>query len=277
MSGLGQRFLFSTILLGGAILVLWLDRALGSSIGFLALALGFAALAWLEYLQLVAIVDAGFRLGGLTYLLLGLVGEWLLGQGEGGESVEPFYLAALAMGFPAGMLLWSFHAPPDRERVRELGVAALGMCYLLYPIICCLWLRRLGLDWALLLILLVKGNDIGAYLVGRSLGRTPLSSISPKKTWEGSIGGLLFGILVVLGFAAWDRSPPFGAAYGMLVAVVVGTAGQVGDLAESYLKRSYAVKDSGALVPAFGGALDILDSLLFAAPVLYFMSLGRTG
>jgi phosphatidate cytidylyltransferase len=123
-----------------------------------------------------------------------------------------------------------------------------------------------GTAWVLLLILVVWGYDTGAYLTGRWLGRRRLiDHISPAKTIEGLLGGLLTATIAagigawILGLAPWQP---------LVVGPLVGLAAQAGDLAESMLKRAADRKDSGGLIPGHGGILDRVDSFLFAAPVL---------
>ncbi len=131
-----------------------------------------------------------------------------------------------------------------------------------------------GTTWVILTILLtVKATDIGAYFGGRALGRHKLIPwLSPGKTWEGLACGLLTAGLV--GIACWfgpglhERIPwPRMFLFG----VVIGGIGQLGDLLESLMKRDAEVKDSGRLVPGFGGILDIIDSPLLAAPFAYLL------
>jgi phosphatidate cytidylyltransferase len=120
----------------------------------------------------------------------------------------------------------------------------------------------------LMFIFVVKSSDIGAYTFGRLFGKHKLSPrVSPKKTWEGLGGAVIAAALVSVAFAAvfgimtiW-LAPVFGAC----MAVV----GQLSDLSESMLKRDAQQKDSSNRVPGFGGILDVIDSLLFAAPVAY--------
>lgn len=117
-------------------------------------------------------------------------------------------------------------------------------------------------------LVITKLGDIGAFLVGVSVGRHPLiPRISPKKTVEGSIGGLAFSV-----FGAVACRPFIGFSYAHLVllGVIFGVIGQLGDLSESLLKRDCQVKDSGNIIPGMGGLLDEIDSLLFAAPAFYF-------
>ncbi len=120
--------------------------------------------------------------------------------------------------------------------------------------------------WILLLIVAVWSYDTGAYLVGRSFGRTRfLTHISPSKTVEGLIGGVI-ATMVVTALMLWalGQSPAHALTLGPLVAL----AAQAGDLAESVLKRAAGAKDSGTLIPGHGGILDRADSFIFAAPIV---------
>ncbi|MFH0751615.1 MAG: phosphatidate cytidylyltransferase [Chloroflexota bacterium] len=120
--------------------------------------------------------------------------------------------------------------------------------------------------WILVLLAGVWSFDTGAYLVGRAIGRRPfLPWISPKKTLEGVLGGLVSGTLGVAVVLALSSENPLEA---LVLGPLLGAAAQTGDLAESLLKRAAAVKDSGTLLPGHGGILDRIDSILFAAPVL---------
>jgi len=127
------------------------------------------------------------------------------------------------------------------------------------------------------LIAVVKAGDIGAYTGGRLFGRHKMAPrLSPGKTLEGAASGLLFSVLAGMGVFYWlapaiapglaTPTPAAIAAFSLLISV----AGMAGDLAESLLKRDSGLKDSSAWMPGFGGVLDILDSILFAAPIAYF-------
>jgi len=122
-------------------------------------------------------------------------------------------------------------------------------------------------------ILVTKGSDVAAYIVGSLLGRRPLvPRISPKKTVEGAIGGLLVGMLAGLACALWLPLPlELPVWRGLLVGGLLSIVGQFGDVAESVLKRDAGVKDSGARLPGLGGILDVIDSMLFATPLMYFL------
>jgi len=119
----------------------------------------------------------------------------------------------------------------------------------------------------LMILLVVKSTDIGAYFGGRATGRHKLIPwLSPGKTWEGLGFGLLTAALVASAFAHALREPVWKTA---LFGICIGAIGQAGDLLESLMKRDAQVKDSGRLIPGFGGILDVVDSPLFAAPFAY--------
>ena len=114
-------------------------------------------------------------------------------------------------------------------------------------------------------------NDTMAYLVGSLIGKTPLSGVSPKKTWEGTVGGIIF--CIVLMYFLWGRltyalHDTMNMLFGIIAAIAAGT-GILGDLLESKLKRMAGVKDSGTLMPGHGGFLDRFDSLLLATPFVW--------
>ena len=113
-------------------------------------------------------------------------------------------------------------------------------------------------------------NDTMAYFVGSLIGKTPLSAISPKKTWEGTVGGVILSIGVMGAIGYWLYNTPnwslFAPVHWMTVAAIAAIAGTFGDLLESKLKRMAGVKDSGHIMPGHGGFLDRFDSLLVAAP-----------
>ena len=139
-----------------------------------------------------------------------------------------------------------------------------------------------GASLVVFLLCVVWAGDITALYVGKSFGRHKLAPrLSPNKSWEGAIGSvagsvLVTALLLVLAhylLANWDTaalSYPEESWFWLLLAVVVNVAAQVGDLAESALKRSAGVKDSGTLLPGHGGMLDRIDALLIAAPVLWY-------
>jgi phosphatidate cytidylyltransferase len=208
----------------------------------------------------------------------------------GGSRVNGFawFAIALAMG-----LIMAFVA--ELRRFNSSGMATTNIARASFAILYVgalvsflVWLRllytppwgtdgRWGMVALLSLISTVKMSDIGQYTVGRLIGRHKLApAVSPGKTWEGAAGGLLFAIVAALivfqwgtGWIVGSSSATTGPIRIVLFAVAVAAAGMIGDLAESMLKRDAGVKDSSEWMPGFGGVLDLLDSLLVAAPVAY--------
>lgn len=136
--------------------------------------------------------------------------------------------------------------------------------------------------WAGVFLLAVTWlTDTGAYFVGRIVGGTKLSpDVSPSKTWSGAAGGLAMGTLAGLAvwtLAGWAMDTPSPFVIGLLISVIVSIAAQAGDLSESAVKRRFAVKDSGDIIPGHGGLMDRIDSLTMAALVLWFIGLAHRG
>ena len=131
--------------------------------------------------------------------------------------------------------------------------------------------RFVGTTMHIVMILLcVKFTDIGAYFTGKSIGKHKLIKwLSPGKTWEGLAGGLAVAGLVGAICSRWIVEVTWWQ--GIIIGVVLGFVGQCGDLLESLMKRDAEVKDSGSLIPGFGGVLDVIDSPLVAAPVAYLL------
>ena len=153
--------------------------------------------------------------------------------------------------------------------IHNIAASFFAIMYLGFLSMFVLGIRVMHGPWVLLMfIFTVKGSDIGAYTLGRLFGKHKMCpNISPGKTWEGLAGAALFGVLVSFGFSHFCDIMPtlwavgFGAAFGVL--------GQMGDLAESMIKRDAASKDSSSSIPGFGGILDVIDSPLATAPIAF--------
>lgn len=180
---------------------------------------------------------------------------------------EVHYEVLLAFGIMACFLY-------QRIRYGISGVLANcgGACFSIMYLGLAIFIMAVRIEFGvwhlLMLIFVVKCSDIGAFTFGRLFGRHKFSPvISPKKTWEGMIGAVIFAAVVAVGFAvscdimSWRSGVIFGVIFAFL--------GQLGDLAESMLKRDAEVKDSSNNVPGFGGILDVVDSLLVTAPFGY--------
>lgn len=229
---------------------------------------------WVEYQRLVAKFEPdyasitpfhryGVMLAGWCFLLVFTSDEFSVGS-----------LSLHAIGWWMG-LLFLFMLPitellfTRNIQLKNIRYSALGLLYI-------------SLSWGLLMDLRTKPeygyllplgiifsiwiNDTMAYLVGSMIGKTPLSAISPKKTWEGTIGGIIISIAAMC-LLAWYTNLPI--LHTGIIATISAVAGTFGDLLESKLKRMAGVKDSGQIMPGHGGFMDRFDSLLFATPFVW--------
>ncbi|WP_409523488.1 CDP-archaeol synthase [Nitrincola sp. MINF-07-Sa-05] len=172
-----------------------------------------------------------------------------------------FWLAALIMvlRYPSSSF-WS-----NQANKMLIGIAVLVPAWLAMTAIKA-WTH--GEFLILLLLALVWGADIGAYAAGKTLGkRKLLPEVSPGKTREGCVGGLLVCVLVGVAYSMLRELPLTATVYFVLLSLITGMASVLGDLFESMLKRERGIKDSGRLLPGHGGVLDRIDSLTAAAPV----------
>jgi phosphatidate cytidylyltransferase len=162
-------------------------------------------------------------------------------------------------------------AAVPRLALTLLAVAYLGLLPCFFAQI--RWLSHNAFVSAVMLALVIfvpKCNDIGAFFTGTFLGKHKMTPVlSPKKTWEGFVGGMLAGAAVAVGLSFAAPVFPGGVLEAVAFGLVIGVAGILGDLAESLIKRDCGAKDASKSIPGFGGVLDVVDSVLFAAPVAY--------
>lgn len=219
------------------------------------------ALAAFEWTGLAGLESLAAKLG---YVLLVAVVFVLLRMAASGLEALIAVLAAVLLWWFAA-LLWIVFAPARGGRV---AAAVAGLLTLAPTGLAASWLYAgspRGPWLVLFVIALVGAADIGAFFAGRSFGRVPLAPrVSPKKTWEGVIGGFVAATLVAW-FANMFLKLPGAAFFALCVATVVLSI--VGDLAESLLKRHAGLKDSGSVLPGHGGVLDRIDSLTAALPM----------
>ncbi len=171
-------------------------------------------------------------------------------------------------------LLFLFRLPEITEVHNRLGWIILGLVYLPFLLGHLIPLRMLpqGQEWIFMTLIVVMSCDSFAYFIGRSLGKNKLyPAVSPNKSIEGALGGIFGSILAVL-IVKYTFLPIIGVFGAVLIGLVLGVMGQLGDLFESLLKRACQVKDSGTMIPGHGGILDRLDSLLFAFPIVYYIA-----
>lgn len=212
-----------------------------------------------------------YRAFGITIGMLVPIITHLQMGGDGYFAAEPFFIVIAC--------LFTFVLQMTRrdgsQAIASIAATLFGLFYIAWFLSFSIKLKFLP-DGSLLVVFLVvvtKLGDIGAYLVGRAIGRHSLiPRISPKKTVEGTIGGLLFSLAGAL--ASRSYLPLFSFQHLIVLGSLLGVIGQVGDLAESLLKRDCGAKDSGSNLSGFGGFLDLLDSLLFTTPIFYFYVMG---
>jgi phosphatidate cytidylyltransferase len=203
---------------------------------------------------------------------LSVVAGVLCGVGLAYAVSPPALLLSIVLPCLFLALVYLFRFQDMQSVSRDLAVSLLGLFYVPLLLSHAVLLRALpaGRDWIFLVLFVVMASDTLAYFSGMKFGKHRLyASVSPKKTIEGSLGGLLGGVLGALICKLWFFAE-LGSVDILLIGVGVGAFSQLGDLVESLLKRSFGVKDSGTLIPGHGGILDRLDSLLFAFPVTYY-------
>lgn len=260
MSNLTQRILTALV---GVPLILGITYLGGWYFGALVIVLCVGAQA-----ELYAFLKAA----GVAPARVGLV----IGAMIAAHALTP-WAVPLALLLTLCLVAWSAFTTAEQP-LLSLGGTLFGIIYpaLLLSFLIDLRLTRgpeVG-SWEAFLLtitvfILVWATDIMAYVVGKSIGKHPLAPlISPKKTWEGSIGGAVGAVIVaallklfLLTFLAWPHI--------IVMALLCGVFSQLGDLTESRMKRSVAVKDSGNLLPGHGGFLDRFDAMILAAPAVY--------
>ena len=188
---------------------------------------------------------------------------------EGGELLDPrlhLLSAGLFLAVGLGSLVLLGGTPPE-EAIPALGILGFGTPYFAVAIASLYFLQREDPWLVFLLMLIVWLGDTAAYYVGSRIGRHRIApTVSPKKSWEGSIASLVTAVIAAAAWSAWRLGAVEPAILGL--AGLVSIAAQIGDLVESLIKRGAGVKDSGSILPGHGGLYDRLDATLFAAPVL---------
>ncbi|MEI6149471.1 MAG: CDP-archaeol synthase [bacterium] len=298
MTPLIRRVISAAVLLGSVFLILF---KLPSIFG-VAVILGLGTVSLLEFYGILrnAGIPAFRNLGIASGLALIFSGYLSLNIGlilphpdsEGWRDLPVMVMTVLVFAICVRQF-------PQKDNPQPLPTIACTLFGLIYVPFLLMFLLGLAFRWTptpwtsplsstavrllLYLIVVVKASDVGAYFVGNAIGRHKLfPRISPGKTWEGLAGGLVTGVLASLAFFCLLRGEitgPSPALFGCLsldmadawiLGVLLAAIGVIGDLVESLLKRSAGLKDSGHLLPGMGGILDVLDSLLFAGPTLYF-------
>ncbi|MBI4164952.1 MAG: phosphatidate cytidylyltransferase [Acidobacteria bacterium] len=236
---------------------------------FLAVVLLLAGLALHEYFLLCR--ASGFRvLAELGYAGTGGVCLAEAHAARGGANLTFVVFGVFLLLTLAAALV---QVREVKDYLAAVATTALSVLYVGLPLALLIPIRfkdpASGFHWVFVLFLTIWAGDIFAYFIGRTVGRHLLfPRVSPKKTWEGSVAGFAGSLLAAWAYTHWA----WRAADGVIVLILAGLiaiAGQVGDLAESAMKRSAGVKDSGSLLPGHGGMLDRIDAMLFGSAVLW--------
>ena len=187
-----------------------------------------------------------------------------------------FALVIIALWAFAPMVFFMLtHPSPSRQWTADISKVVLGPIYIGIPLAMLGTIDRLpnGNIWIFFLLAIIFANDTGAFYFGRFFGKHKLyEAVSPKKTWEGAVGGLLSSILAAIWFLALLHMIRIDIRIDIniiILTLALSVMGQIGDLVESMLKRNHGVKDSGKILPGHGGVLDRIDGLLFAIPILF--------
>ncbi len=278
------RIVLGTIMIAAIAAVLWWDHHLQEAqwpvVGapLFALAVILVVAGYLEFARLAG--AAGVLVlrctGAACAIALAGLPMWLQVDCGAGLPAQRVPLVAFA-AIVVAVFLAQMASHRTDQAIRRIAGTLMGIAYLGILTACLVALRvEFGIPALVMFLAAVKFTDIGAYFTGTLIGRHKLIPwLSPGKSWEGLLGGLAAGAGAAIG-ANWL----LGSAGGGLIMTVsaaavfglsMGLAGQFGDLCESLLKRDANLKDSGAVIPEFGGVLDIVDSPLVAAPIGYVL------
>jgi phosphatidate cytidylyltransferase len=243
---------------------------------------------WIEYQKLVALIDPGYKEITPFHKYGVMLAGWCLMLWFTSDAYHLFGLRLHEIGWWLGLII-AFLLPitellfTKNIRLKNIAHSFFGLIYISLSWGLMMDLRRefylaeINInymsppDWHFMvapcaIIASIWINDTMAYVVGSFIGKTPLSKISPKKTWEGTIGGIILA-MVVTGLIAWQFN--FNVKEIILIAAISSIFGTFGDLLESKLKRLAGVKDSGSFMPGHGGFLDRFDSLVVAVPFVW--------
>ncbi len=238
---------------------------------------------WVEYQELAGLIDKDYTQLSLLHRYGSMLLGWtlVLWMTDSSFNVNGIMLHTVArklfLGLAIGLLVAEVLLK-QQLNLRSLGYSVAGFVYISLSWALMLDLRSSSANvfigypgWVLPVVIIASIwiNDTMAYIVGSFIGKTPFSSISPKKTWEGTIGGAVLAVIAVV--LAGHYSYDFEWKPLLLIAATAAVTGTAGDLLESKLKRMAGVKDSGQLMPGHGGFLDRFDSLLIAIPFVWLV------
>jgi len=232
---------------------------------------GLALLGFWEYARATGLVRDRLLVGAVMISIVALAGDVALA-----ERLRPLDWLEVYLAMPIVATALMVCIPIVRNRttgeLQRMALSVFGFIYIgwMFGHMAILANARNAYGYLMYLFFAVELNDISAYVCGRLFGRRLLrSNISPKKTWEGAVGGL--AVSLALPWLLWFSFPHFGAVELVLTGLIVSIGGQLGDLVMSLIKREAGVKDMGSILPGHGGILDRIDSLIFVAPLFVHM------
>jgi phosphatidate cytidylyltransferase len=249
-----KRVLTATVAIPAAVLITFFtpDWLFAFVVGFIA------ALAVEEFFSLAAQKGIG-RPGRWFLIPAALVTISFMGGGS-------WPISALALA-TISLMTATIFSPPMEDAFGRISV---GLCGTAYCAVTLGFLVLMSRELVFLLLVIIWVGEAAAYFCGRAFGRHPLApKVSPKKTVEGAVAGLIGSVAAGTLGGVWLLGEPWVNL--LVISAVTGSVAQLGDLAESVLKRSVGVKDSSSILPGHGGILDRLDSLFFAAPIFYWL------
>ena len=277
-----RRFLSTAILWT---LALWTIFT-GSEPGFVLLIGGLGLIGlWEYYGMLDAQKLPNFRNFGMVCgaIMLGGCFYWLAWRSKSPSELYDFEISTLLFFLLMVFARQMFLKVEERLPLQTMAFTLFGLLYVPWPFSFVTKIVYMlprdpsggvtGHWYVLFLVLVTKFSDMGAYLTGSMIGKHPLvPHISPKKTWEGFFGALAFSVGggCALVWLLGPKLSYIGYGHAAILGLILGFSAVVGDLAESLIKRSCGVKDSGRFLPGIGGALDLIDSILFTAPMMFF-------
>jgi phosphatidate cytidylyltransferase len=274
VSTLQTRITFGVILFALFFGILWLDSLFDTDLGFMSLAIVAGGIGLYEFYHIAGKNGfSPFRISGIAAGIALLVFFWLSLRKDIAVDCHFFREEAMVI-LVFWLLLIQAVTRGTQDAIKNIAATIFGIFYVAFLLSFALALRTFphGLAIVVLVLLVSKFGDIGGYLLGRKYGKHKLAKIiSPNKTVEGACFSLASSILISVTFNLIPSIRVMSVPWAIIFGAVVGFSAMLGDLAESLLKRDAQVKDSGRLVPAFGGVLDVIDCLLVSMPVAYYL------
>lgn len=279
-SPLFQRLTFTAFIVPFTLLLIYFSDIPWMRPVFGLIIAGIIAMALWEFYRMAQ------SIGQDPTVIIGIAGSLAYVYSVYLETMNPdVHLLSQGILWISFLVAFLYYFYTSSQPFTNLAVSVFGVAYLTIPLSYMIKINYFqsapavfeGKWWLLYLIFVTKMTDVGGFTIGKLYGRRKLAPyISPGKTIEGSVGGLLVGIItsVIFYYLFQLLNIPFTITEALLLGVILSVLAQFGDLAESLLKRDAGVKDSNQL-PGFGGMMDILDALVFVSPLMYFFLKSR--